>query len=175
MTLIIGFEHDDKATVCVDSGVWSGNHVAIMKGQKVWRAGPYVVAVCGSVMAQWIAQNTTIDDPNADTPQAYVNRIVDAIAARNRDDIKNSFGIVIAQDDSVWSGGSDGGLMSVEHGVVCEGVCAEFAEGAFLGARSEFNSEFCARRAMLLAAERTDGCKLPIRWMSTDGEEGVWE
>lgn len=181
MTLILGMSDPVQscAILCVDSGVWSGDGVCTGVAPKMWRTGPFIVAMAGALAQLRVAKCVAVE---GDDPEQHVDRIIDAIASRQEawgkltKDGPDSFGIVIACGMRVLDCGHDGGLCEPAHGVVAVGAGERFVHGAAVALRAAGHGpEAALRVAMQHARELTTGCHWPVRWMATDGTEGVWE
>lgn len=179
MTLALGMVDGDRAILCVDSGVWDSGGVTTGSVPKIWRSGPFVMSMAGAISQMRIARTL---DVVGECPHEHVDRVIDAIAKREETVSKLSkdgpvcFGIAIACGNRVLDCGSDGGLSQPAHGIVAVGGGSDFAHGAAVSLRaSGIGTLSTMRMAMQHAREFTTSCRWPVRWIATDGTEGVWE
>jgi ATP-dependent protease HslVU (ClpYQ) peptidase subunit len=184
MTLLLGIAdyNNGRSLVCADSAIWDGAHVDEMWGTKIIRCGAMVLAVAGACGAATVAR--AIEPIPQDTPERWVERFMEALGKRNDMSRKISehalvteWELVIASGDHVLSCGADGGLAETALRIVTAGRGSQLALGAAIALaqhKTQARALEIAQATMLLAAEYTDGCRLPVHWCATDGEQGIW-
>lgn len=186
MTLILGIESpdDNTAIVCADSGAWRSEIRFENRRPKVFRRGALVIAMCGDVWHGQLARTVAWEDPDVSDVAVieYIDRVLTLIAEqadriqKTQDEKMHGPSIVVAAGARVYHSGPDGGVASPTHGIVSAGYGYQVAYGAALALREQGVPTMAnAERTMRLATQWTDGCMAPIRWMTTTGEEGVWE
>jgi ATP-dependent protease HslVU (ClpYQ) peptidase subunit len=184
VTLILAMTDavNDRAILCTDSGQWNGSMVSRARRPKFWGTKPWVVAMAGT--SGIINTVRRIETPLATSDEAvedYAGLVLRAAGAWQTEVSKfdsepDKFSMVIAAGGRVFHCGTDCGISSPVSGVIARGMGNEFAMGAALTMMREVTTDVLrvGEGVMRLAAEHTDGCRPPFRWMATDGAEGTW-
>lgn len=190
MTLIIGIEDpaNDRAIMFADSGVFHGDHGAVLSTPKIWRNGPWIVGMAGSWKDSRIIRETAmpllgpepselqIADALGEWGERVLRRVGElhaAIRLAAETSVHDTPSIVVARGALVFDC-EDCAVIRTADGWQPIGLWP-YATGALsaLDSVDGLTSFDRGLRAMQAVDRKTNGTIGPFRWMATDGTEGV--
>lgn len=187
MTCIIGIEDPERrrALLFSDSGAWRGDSRTSTSEPKIWRDGDWIVGTAGKLLGQQIVRDTPLPalEPGTEcratlsawaiTVQRKLAEIYQLLRSADPEDKGDAPTIIVAHGSSVWDiqgcaiGGTTDGFRVA--GARDFGMAAMYGL-SMVASLSPFE---CASLTMKAAAEKTDWCVGTIRWLATDGTEGI--
>lgn len=190
MTVIIGIEDPDNGRVIMfaDSGIFHADHGAVLSTPKIWRDGDWIVGMAGSWKDSRLLRQTKLPMLALDASELEV---ADAVAEWNERAVQRTGELhttiraadntaaldtpsILVARNSLLFDVEDCAVMRTGDGWQSAGMWT-YASGALsaLDAIEGLTQFERGARAMKAVERVTINVICPVRWLATDGTEGV--